>query len=197
MRSTTTLPTAFLYTRIDSSLGELLLTSLGYELTGVYFTDQPHAPEIGFNWKDQPDAAIFIRTARQLDEYASGKRKKFDLATGFRGTPFQLQVWKEIATIPFGETRTYSDLAERVGSPHAVRAVGAATGANPLSIIVPCHRVVGKDGSLTGYAGGMGRKTALLDFETGKAHSLLNGASHHPSELAVDYSHSIRPSSSL
>ncbi len=173
MRATTTLPDIELFTRIESALGELLLTSRTYRLTGVYFADQPHAPTIGPRWMEQPNAAIFIRTERQLAEYASGKRQRFDLPTDLSGTPFQKLVWEYIAAIPFGQTLSYSELAERVGSPDGVRAVASATGANPLSIIIPCHRIIGKNGDLTGYAGGLPRKSALLDFEAGKTPSLL------------------------
>ena len=150
----------------------MLLTSKAYRLTGLYFADMPHAPQMGRGYFEQPDAAIFIRTARQLTEYASGKRKVFDLPMDLGGTPFQMLVWEYIAAIPFGETVTYGELAQRVGSPEAVRAVGSATGANPLSLIIPCHRVVGKYDDLTGYAGGIPRKQALLDFEAGKTNVL-------------------------
>jgi methylated-DNA-[protein]-cysteine S-methyltransferase len=107
-----------------------------------------------------------------LEEYASGKRQQFDLPIGLAGTPFQALVWHQISLISFGQTVTYSDLARRIGSPDAVRAVGTAAGRNPLCWIVPCHRVVGRDGSMTGYAGGLGRKEALLAFESGRATTL-------------------------
>ncbi len=105
------------------------------------------------------------RVKRELDEYFAKKRTKFELALAERGTPFQRKVWKSLAKIPFGETISYAELAKRVGKPGAVRAVGAANGANPWSIVVPCHRVVGSDGSLTGYSGGVDKKRALLDLE--------------------------------
>jgi methylated-DNA-[protein]-cysteine S-methyltransferase len=162
-----------LYTHIESALGQLLLTSRDNKLTGIYFAERPHA-KIASDWVRQDDNEVFALTARQLDEYASGERKQFELPTGFNGTPFQIKVWTAIAAIPFGQTITYSDLAQRVDSPNAVRAVGTATGANPLSIVVPCHRVVGKNGTLTGYAGGMPRKSSLLDFEAGKTETLLS-----------------------
>jgi methylated-DNA-[protein]-cysteine S-methyltransferase len=159
-----------IYTTIESALGELLLTSRDGKLTGLYFADQSHAPRLQPDWVRQDDAPIFAHTAQQLAEYASGKRKTFDLSKlGLAGTPMQVDVWMKILEIPFGKTITYSELAERVGSPDAVRAVGGATGRNPISWIVPCHRVMGKSGALTGYAGGLARKTALLDFESGKS----------------------------
>ena len=157
------------YTHIDSPLGQLLLTSREGQLSGLYFADRPHA-RIAPGWVRQDDAAIFAQTAQQLEEYASGERERFDLPLGLSGTPFQVLVWNAIAAIPFGQTITYSELAQRVGrSPKDARAVGTATGQNPVCWIVPCHRVVGKSGALTGYAGGITRKSALLDFEAAKS----------------------------
>jgi methylated-DNA-[protein]-cysteine S-methyltransferase len=103
--------------------------------------------------------------ARQVRDFLDGKRKSFDLVLAAEGTPFQQRVWQEIARIPFGETLSYAQLAARAGAPGSARAAGAATGRNPHSIVVPCHRVVGTDGSLTGYAGGLERKTRLLEIE--------------------------------
>jgi len=158
-----------IYTHIDSPLGQLLLTSREGKLSGLYFADQPHA-RIAPGWGRRDDANIFTQTAQQLEEYASGKRESFDLPLGLSGTPFQVSVWNAIAAIPFGQTITYSDLARRVGrSPKDARAVGMATGQNPVGWIVPCHRVVGKSGALTGYAGGIARKSALLEFEGAKS----------------------------
>ena len=157
------------YTHIDSPLGQLLLTSREGKLSGLYFADRPHA-RISPDWVRQDDAAMFARTAQQLEEYASGERESFDLPLGLIGTPFQVSVWNAIATIPFGQTITYSELAQRIGRPPKdARAVGTATGQNPVCWIVPCHRVVGKSGALTGYAGGVTRKSALLDFEAAKS----------------------------
>jgi methylated-DNA-[protein]-cysteine S-methyltransferase len=156
------------YTHIDSPLGQLLLTSSEGKLSGLYFADQPHA-RISPGWVRQDDAAIFVQTAQQLEEYASGERESFDLPLSLSGTPFQVSVWNAIAAIPFGQTITYSELAQRVGSSQAARAVGTATGQNPVCWIVPCHRVMGKGGALTGYAGGIARKSALLEFEGAKS----------------------------
>lgn len=157
------------HTHIDSPLGQLLLTSREDKLSGLYFADQPHA-RIAPGWVEQDDADIFAQTAQQIEEYASGARESFDLPFGLSGTPFQLSVWKAIAAIPFGQTLTYGELAQRVGrSPKDARAVGMATGQNPVSWIIPCHRVVGKNGALTGYAGGVTRKSALLEFEGAKS----------------------------
>ena len=157
------------YTHIDSALGQLLLTSSEGKLSGLYFADQPHA-RIAPGWVRQDDADIFAQTAQQLEEYASGERESFDLLLALSGTPFQLLVWNAIAAIPFGQTITYGELAQRIGrSPAEARAVGTATGQNPICWIVPCHRVVGKNGDLTGYAGGLARKSALLEFEGAKS----------------------------
>jgi O-6-methylguanine DNA methyltransferase len=105
------------------------------------------------------------RALTELHEYFSGRRKDFSVPTRPRGTPFQLAVWRELEKIPYGTTITYSELAERIGRPAAVRAVGAANGANPIPVVIPCHRVIGKSGKLVGYGGGLDRKTALLQIE--------------------------------
>jgi methylated-DNA-[protein]-cysteine S-methyltransferase len=158
-----------IYTHLDGPLGQLLLTSREGELSGLYFADQPHA-RVDPEWVWRDDADIFSQTAQQLEEYASGERESFDLPLGLSGTPFQVLVWNAISSIPFGETLTYGELAERIGrSPKDARAVGMATGQNPVSWIIPCHRVVGKSGALTGYAGGVGRKRTLLEFEAAKS----------------------------
>ena len=110
--------------------------------------------------------AITKQTQFQLQEYLAGKRKKFDLPIRFRGTEFQQQTWQTLLSIPYGETRSYSEQAQLIGNPRAVRAVGRANGMNPIAIVVPCHRVIGKSGKLTGYAGGLDIKQFLLDLET-------------------------------
>jgi methylated-DNA-[protein]-cysteine S-methyltransferase len=157
-----------LYAHVDSPLGELLLTSRGGKLSGVYFADQPHA-RTAPHLIEQPDADIFSETQRQLEEYATGIRQSFDLPLDLSGSPFQVSVWKAINAIPFGKTISYGELAGQIDrTVKDARAVGTATGLNPLCWIVPCHRVVGKDGSMTGYAGGLSRKVALLEFEKAK-----------------------------
>ena len=151
------------HTIIDSPLGELTLVSADGALTGVYY---PH------HWY-LPDPATFgVRTGsgfedveEQLGEYFAGRRTAFELPTSTAGDAFQERVWELIARIPYGETTTYGELARELGDPAIARAVGGAVGRNPLSIVVPCHRVVGKDGKLTGYAGGLERKRLLLDLE--------------------------------
>jgi O-6-methylguanine DNA methyltransferase len=113
----------------------------------------------------EEDDRPFIRAEKQLREYFAGQRREFDFELDMRGTPFQCQVWQAVAAVPYGQTTSYGDIARRIGKPAAVRAVGAANGANPLPIVVPCHRIVGADGSLTGYGGGLPMKRRLLDLE--------------------------------
>ena len=153
------------YARIDTALGKLLATAEEGCLTGLYFDGKPHAPKPRPDWKEEPAAKPFAECARQVDEYLAGKRNVFELPVAPSGTEFQERVWREIARIPFGETITYTELARRAGAPGSARAAGAATGRNPISIVVPCHRVVGAAGALTGYAGGIERKARLLALE--------------------------------
>jgi methylated-DNA-[protein]-cysteine S-methyltransferase len=128
---------------------------------------QRHLPaEESFGERD-PDGEVFAETGRQLNEYFAGKRRDFDLPLAFHGTPFQQRVWTALREIPYGETVSYGKLADELGQPSAARAVGLANGKNPISVIVPCHRVVGSTGGLTGYGGGLERKRYLLDFERG------------------------------
>ena len=151
------------WTTTGSPIGELTLVAGDGRLTGVYF---PH------HWY-RPDPATFGRPAesgfgevkRQLAEYFAGERQRFDLPLDARGDEFQRRVWELIGRIPYGQTATYGDLARELGGQVLAKDVGGAVGRNPLSVIVPCHRVVGKDGRLTGYAGGLARKRFLLDLE--------------------------------
>ena len=155
------------YAMIDTALGAAYATADDAgALTGLYFVQARHAPAIDAGWR-RCDAgeAPFADCARQLDEFFAGRRRAFDLRLAPRGTEFQRRVWREIARIPFGETISYATLAQRAGAPGAARAAGAATGRNPLSVIVPCHRVLGGRGALTGYAGGLDRKARLLALE--------------------------------
>lgn len=115
---------------------------------------------------DNPQHPMLLQTEQQLMEYFAGERRVFDLPLDFNGTEFQKKVWAALLTIPFGETRSYAEIARQVGSPKAVRAVGAANGRNPISIIAPCHRVIGSNGKLTGFAGGLAVKAFLLQLET-------------------------------
>jgi methylated-DNA-[protein]-cysteine S-methyltransferase len=156
------------YRWIDSPLGELLLTANEIALTALALKEQKYFPEPSPHWQAKPDLAILNQAQTQLQEYFDGDRHTFDLPLAPQGTAFQQQVWQCLGDIPFGETRTYGQLAQAIAQPSAVRAVGAANGRNPISIIVPCHRVIARDGTLTGYAGGIERKQWLLNHEQQK-----------------------------
>jgi methylated-DNA-[protein]-cysteine S-methyltransferase len=155
------------YTRQESAFGPLLLRAQNGTLTGLFFADQAHAPAIGADWIRNDNAEIFADTLREVNEFAAGERQEFNVEAGLVGRPFQIQVWREIASIPYGETRSYGEIARQLGG--SPRAVGTATGRNPLSLIIPCHRVVGATGALTGYAGGLDRKRRLLELERAAA----------------------------
>ncbi|WP_030313229.1 methylated-DNA--[protein]-cysteine S-methyltransferase [Streptomyces sp. NRRL B-3229] len=153
------------HTVIDSPYGPLTLVADDGVLCGLYMTDQRHRPpEESFG---EPDASPFREAEEQLHAYFAGELKEFTLELRLNGTAFQDAVWQELRRIPHGETRSYGQLADALGNPGASRAVGLANGKNPIGIIVPCHRVVGADGGLTGYGGGLERKRRLLDFERG------------------------------
>lgn len=151
------------HTRVDSPLGELTLVAAGGALSHVDFSDSKNLPAAG-DLGPRDDAGL-APARRQLAEYFAGRRTRFELPLAPRGTAFQLRVWARLREIPFGETRSYRQIAEELGDPALARAVGAANGRNPLAVVVPCHRVIGADGSLTGYAGGLARKRALLALE--------------------------------
>jgi methylated-DNA-[protein]-cysteine S-methyltransferase len=144
----------------------LLLTSDGKALVGLYMVEQKYGPEIGEGWVRDDSIEPFGEAKRQLAAYFDGRLRDFDLPLTMHGTEFQRKVWDELLLIPFGSTVSYGELARRVGDPKASRAVGTANGRNPISIIVPCHRVIGANGKLTGYGGGLWRKDALLTFES-------------------------------
>lgn len=146
------------HTYYDSSVGRLLLTAADTHLTGLWFDARGRAP-------GELDETRFTRVIAQLDEYFAGDRKEFDIELQPEGSPFQLRVWNALRAIPYGTTTSYGAVARRIGQPTASRAVGLANGKNPIAIIVPCHRVIGADGSLTGYGGGLDRKRFLLALE--------------------------------
>jgi methylated-DNA-[protein]-cysteine S-methyltransferase len=156
-------PDRLLYTSIASPLGELLLLSDGRALRGLYMQEGPRPFTVHADWVHS--AEPFDATRAQLTEYFAGARERFDLPLQLEGTAFQRRVWSALVEIPYGQTTSYGELARGLGQPDAVRAVGTANGSNPISIIVPCHRVIGADGSLTGYGGGMERKRLLLELE--------------------------------
>jgi len=159
---------ALFYTQIDDSpVGPLLLAGDSEALHVLAFGMGSRPREIDADWR--PDMKGVLKDVRkELDRYFAGTLKKFSTRLAFNGTPFQNEVWKQLTRIPYGETISYLDLAKRIDNPKAVRAVGMANGANPIAIIVPCHRVIGSNGSLTGFGGGLPTKRALLDLEKGQ-----------------------------
>jgi methylated-DNA-[protein]-cysteine S-methyltransferase len=154
-----------LYSTLSTPIGELVLTAdPDGALTGLYL---PNRPPDTTGWVR--DDALLEPARRQLSEYFAGERTEFDLPLRPAGAAFQLEVWEALLKIPYGETASYGEIAREIGHPTAFRAVGAANGQNPIAIIVPCHRVIGSNGSLTGYGGGLPTKRALLDLEAGRA----------------------------
>jgi methylated-DNA-[protein]-cysteine S-methyltransferase len=153
------------YTTVASPLGELLLTAGDGTLTGLFMPAEKHEPPAGA----VRDEAAFAAARRQLEQYFARERHAFDLPVAPPGTAFQQRVWGELQRIGYGETISYAELAARIGRPTAIRAAGAANGANPISILIPCHRVIGSDGSLTGYGGGLEAKRLLLELERSPA----------------------------
>ena len=155
---------------IGSPVGPLTLVASGGGLAGLYMDAQRHLPDQSvFGPAGDPASAPFAAAIEQLDSYFAGELTCFDVPLELSGTAFQRRVWTALLDIPYGQTATYGVLAAGLGQPAASRAVGLANGRNPVSIIVPCHRVIGADGSLTGYGGGLGRKRYLLDLERGAA----------------------------
>ncbi len=147
---------------IDSPIGLLTLAGRGPVLTHLRMVDQSYEPDRA-DWT--LDDRAFPDAVEQLAAYFAGELHDFELRLEFEGTPFQRKVWEALTTIPYGETRSYGDIARQIGVPSAFRAVGLANGHNPIAIVVPCHRVIGANGSLTGFGGGLHRKRALLDME--------------------------------
>lgn len=152
---------------LDTALGDLLMVADGDALTGLYFPEHWHppvvdsvGPRVGFD-----EDATLAEASSQVLEYLRGDRRSFDLQTATAGNPLQERVWALLARLPFGTTTTYGALAAELGDPHLAQSVGQAVGRNPISIVIPCHRVLGHDGRLTGYAGGLSRKHFLLDLE--------------------------------
>jgi methylated-DNA-[protein]-cysteine S-methyltransferase len=159
------------HTVVDSPYGPLTLVATDGVLSGLYMTGQRHRPaEETFGDRDETP---FAETVRQLEAYFARELTDFDLPMYFAGTPFQRRVWDLLRHIPYGETRTYGELADELGNRGASRAVGLANGKNPIGIIVPCHRVIGSSGSLVGYGGGLDRKQRLLAFERGATDDAL------------------------
>jgi methylated-DNA-[protein]-cysteine S-methyltransferase len=157
--------TQHVYKHMPSPVGTLTLVATDDGLSAILWeNDRPRRVPLRLE-AEASDHPILVEAERQLTEYFAGRRTRFDLAFDVAGTPFQRKVWNALLAIPFGETRSYGQIAEQIGSPRAVRAVGAANGRNPLSIVAPCHRVVGANGALTGFAGGLDVKARLLALE--------------------------------
>ena len=153
------------YKLMPSPVGELTLVARDGKLSAILWeVERANRVRLG-ELIEANDSPVLRETERQLKEYFAGTRNQFELELDFAGTDFQKQVWQALLTIPFGETRSYSQIAQQIGNPKAVRAVGAANGRNPISIIAPCHRVVGASGGLTGFAGGLEAKQYLLTLE--------------------------------
>lgn len=161
------------YTHLESPIQQLMLTSDGEALTGLRMIEHRHAPEMTSEWKCNDKARPFAEAKRQLAAYFNGELTEFDLPLHLLGTEFQRIVWQELQSIPFGTTLSYSEMARRIGNPNGSRAVGAANGRNPISIIIPCHRLIGSTGKLTDYGGGLERKDWLLRHENNCKQRLL------------------------
>jgi methylated-DNA-[protein]-cysteine S-methyltransferase len=159
----TTPSTGLVCRTIDSPIGPLFLAGDGTTLHRLWMVDQRHAPTLHADLSH--DAHAFGEAVDQLDAYFAGQRTEFDLPLHLAGTAFQRRVWDALRTIPYGQTRTYGEIAAAAGQPGAARAVGLANGRNPIAVVVPCHRVIGAGGRLVGYGGGLDRKRALLDLE--------------------------------
>ena len=154
------------YRTIDSPIGPLLLAADDHGLRFVWFSRGRKAVQPERAW--EPDRGLLKEPVKQLIEYFEGKRREFEIPLAPHGTAFQQQVWRALCDIPYGETTSYGELAKRIGNPNAVRAVGLANGSNPIAIVIPCHRVIGSNGSLVGYGGGLPIKQALLALERGQ-----------------------------
>lgn len=159
-------PPICLYTTLESPIGELLLLGDGRTLHGLYMQQGRRPIAVGPAWERSADAFADVQT--RLHEYFAGERTTFDLPLTLDGTAFECRVWRALGEIPYGETISYGELARRIGQPSAARAVGLANGRNPIAVIVPCHRVIGANGTLTGYGGGLERKRILLELECGQ-----------------------------
>lgn len=181
--------------QINSPVGRLRLVASSMGLVAILWeNDSPRRVRLGELIHDAQHHPVLIKTERQLAEYFSGKRREFSVALDMRGTDFQKSVWDALLAIPFGETRSYGQLARQLGNPRATRAVGAANGRNPISIIVPCHRVIGSSGKLTGFAGGLHVKSFLLRLEQdgrGPGKPELSGVH---SQRSASLEHTVQPS---
>ena len=175
----------YAYKLMDSPVGQLKLVANAERLAAILWeNDKPNRVRLS-TLVEANDRPVLIETERQLNEYFAGTRRAFDLPLTFQGTEFQKQVWAALLTIPFGQTRSYAEIAMQIGNVNAVRAVGAANGRNPISIVAPCHRVIGASGELTGFAGGLANKMLLLSLEAGQT-SLETAADRQAEMFAVE-----------
>jgi len=174
----------YAYKLMDSPVGKLKLVANGEHLAAILWEfDKPNRVRLAESMQAD-DRPILLEAERQLNEYFAGRRQAFDLALQFQGTEFQKKVWAALLTIPFGQTRTYAQIAAQIGNLNAVRAVGAANGRNPISIVAPCHRVIGASGELTGFAGGLANKMLLLSLEAGQ--TSLEAAADRQAQAPAD-----------
>jgi methylated-DNA-[protein]-cysteine S-methyltransferase len=175
-RASSKAPKDHVFKIVRSPVGALKLVASDNGLAAILWeNDDPKRVQLNIVAKDD-NHPVLLEAERQLKEYFSGRRKAFDLKLDFAGTDFQKKVWQALLTIPFGETRTYGQIAKQIGRPTAMRAVGAANGKNPISIVAPCHRVIGSTGELTGFAGGLDAKAHLLGLEGAKAKPIKRAA---------------------
>jgi methylated-DNA-[protein]-cysteine S-methyltransferase len=152
-------------THFDSPVGTLLALAKNDAITVLHMIGGKHEPALSDTWIDSPKLSVFLQLRQELGEYFAGARHTFDVALAPEGTAFQKSVWNALIKVPYGQTRSYGEQAASIGNPKAVRAVGAANGRNPIGIVIPCHRVIGANGTLTGYAGGLSKKEFLLKLE--------------------------------
>jgi len=153
------------YVHVLTPLGMMRLAAAGSAVCGAWFQDQSNLPTVDAQWREQPGHPLLIQAHAELDQWFAGQRRVFAVPLAPQGTPFQRVVWQALLALPFGATASYGELARRIDRPTAVRAVGGAVGRNPISIFIPCHRVIGRDTALTGFGGGLARKRALLAHE--------------------------------
>jgi methylated-DNA-[protein]-cysteine S-methyltransferase len=153
------------FTHFDSPLGTMLAIGTETAITDLHMVSGKYVPTLADDWIDSPTLPVLLQLRTELDEYFAGTRKSFNVKLAPEGTEFQRAAWTALTKIPFGQTRSYGEQAASIGNPKAVRAIGAANGKNPIAIVVPCHRVIGANGTLTGYAGGLDKKEFLLKLE--------------------------------
>jgi methylated-DNA-[protein]-cysteine S-methyltransferase len=153
------------FIHFDTPMSTMLAIATDDAITDLHIVSGKYVPQIADDWVDSPKLPVFLQLRQELGEYFAGKRRSFNVKLAPEGTEFQRAAWKALTQIPFGQTRSYGEQAAAIGKPKAVRAIGAANGRNPIGIVIPCHRVIGANGTLTGYAGGLDKKEFLLKLE--------------------------------